>query len=83
MSYWFHPDAENEFNQVINYYEKIETGLGYNFAIEKKQNAILTKDQNLSSPILCFFSVLTCDSPWSCHGVVYFQGFVLFDFAIS
>lgn len=34
MSYWFHPDAENEFNQAIDYYEKIETGLGYDFAIE-------------------------------------------------
>ncbi len=34
MNYWFHPDAENEFNQAIDYYEKIETGLGYDFAIE-------------------------------------------------
>ncbi len=55
MSYWFHPDAENEFNQVINYYEKIKTGLGYNFAIERKQNAIFTNDRNLSSLIFCFF----------------------------
>ncbi len=34
MSYWFHPDAESEFNQAIDYYEEIETGLGYDFAIE-------------------------------------------------
>ena len=34
MSYWFHPDAESEFNQTIDYYEEIETGLGYDFAIE-------------------------------------------------
>jgi len=34
MSYWFHPDAESEFNQAIDYYEEIKTGLGYDFAIE-------------------------------------------------
>jgi len=34
MNYWFHPDAESEFNQAIDYYEAIETGLGYDFAIE-------------------------------------------------
>ena len=34
MSYWFHPDAKSEFNQAIDYYEEIETGLGYDFAIE-------------------------------------------------
>ncbi len=34
MIYSFHPDAEEEFNQVIEYYEEIETGLGYDFAVE-------------------------------------------------
>lgn len=34
MIYSFHPDAEEEFNQAIEYYEEIETGLGYDFAIE-------------------------------------------------
>lgn len=34
MIYLFHPDAEEEFNQAIEYYEEIETGLGYDFAIE-------------------------------------------------
>ena len=34
MSYWFYSDAESEFNQAIDYYEEIETGLGYDFAIE-------------------------------------------------
>lgn len=82
MSYWFHPDAENEFNQAIDYYEKIETGLGYDFAIERKKNAIFANDRNLSSLIFCFFGGLTCDSPWSRHGVIYFQDFVLFDFTI-
>jgi len=34
MTYSFHPEAEIEFNKAIDYYEEIETGLGYDFAIE-------------------------------------------------
>ena len=34
MSFIFHPEAEIEFNEAIDYYEKIELGLGYDFAIE-------------------------------------------------
>jgi hypothetical protein len=34
MSYRFHPEAEAELNLSIDYYECIETGLGYDFAIE-------------------------------------------------
>jgi len=34
MSFVFHPEAETEFNEAIDYYEKIELGLGYDFAIE-------------------------------------------------
>jgi len=34
MSVLFHPKAEREFNKAIEYYEEIETGLGYDFAIE-------------------------------------------------
>ena len=34
MNYWFHLEAEKEFNQAIEYYEKIEEGLGYDFAVE-------------------------------------------------
>lgn len=34
MTYSFHPDAEEEFNQGIEYYEEIEPGLGYDFAVE-------------------------------------------------
>lgn len=31
---WFHPQAEKEFNEAINYYEQKEQGLGADFAIE-------------------------------------------------
>ncbi|NBF40425.1 MAG: type II toxin-antitoxin system RelE/ParE family toxin [Spirochaetes bacterium] len=34
MNFSFHPEAENEFNDAIDYYEKVERGLGYDFAGE-------------------------------------------------
>ena len=34
MSYRFHPEAEAEMNLSIDYYESIEPGLGYDFALE-------------------------------------------------
>jgi hypothetical protein len=34
MKYWFHPEAEMEFNAAIDYFEEKETGLGYDFAVE-------------------------------------------------
>ena len=30
----FHPEAEDEFHAAIDYYEDIEKGLGYDFALE-------------------------------------------------
>jgi hypothetical protein len=34
MIFSFHPDAEDEFDKAIEYYENIEPGLGYDFALE-------------------------------------------------
>ena len=34
MIYSFHPEAEVEFNQAIDYYENCAEGLGYDFAVE-------------------------------------------------
>ncbi len=34
MTFGFHPEAESEFNEAIDYYEEIEPGLGYDFALE-------------------------------------------------
>ncbi len=34
MKYTFHPDAELEFEDAIDYYEKRQNGLGYDFAFE-------------------------------------------------
>lgn len=34
MTFSFHPDAELEFNQAIDYYESIQEDLGNDFALE-------------------------------------------------
>jgi len=34
MSFYFHPEAEIELQQAINYYEDIRENLGHDFAIE-------------------------------------------------
>ena len=34
MKFLFHPEAENEFHEAIEYYEQCETGLGQDFAIQ-------------------------------------------------
>lgn len=34
MTYAFHPEAEAEFLEAIDYYEQYEAGLGYDFALE-------------------------------------------------
>ncbi len=34
MKYSFHPEAEKEFDEAIDYFEEIERGLGYDFAVE-------------------------------------------------
>jgi plasmid stabilization system protein ParE len=34
MNFAFHPEAEEEFNEAIEYYEEIEPGIGYDFALE-------------------------------------------------
>ncbi len=34
MKFSFHPEAESEFLEAIEYYEESELGLGYDFSIE-------------------------------------------------
>jgi hypothetical protein len=43
MTFSFHPEAKDEFNEAIEYYEDCESGLGYDFSIEvhaAKQNIV-------------------------------------------
>ncbi len=34
MKYYFHPDAEAEFDRAVEYYEQFQPGLGLEFAEE-------------------------------------------------
>ena len=34
MKFFFHPEAEEEFNKAIDYYEECAVGLGNDFALE-------------------------------------------------
>lgn len=34
MSFRFHPDAERELREAVDYYEDVEPGLGYDFSVE-------------------------------------------------
>jgi hypothetical protein len=34
MSFRFHPDAERELREAVDYYEDIELGLGYDLSVE-------------------------------------------------
>jgi len=34
MKFYFHPDAEAEFNTAVEYYEQFQEGLGLEFAEE-------------------------------------------------
>lgn len=34
MTFSFHPEARAEFDEAVDYYEKCELGLGYDFAVE-------------------------------------------------
>jgi hypothetical protein len=34
MTYWFHPEAETEFNEAITYFEERQPGLGFDFSVE-------------------------------------------------
>jgi hypothetical protein len=36
MSFLFHPEAEVEFNEAINYYEEMESGLGWDMTLHWK-----------------------------------------------
>jgi hypothetical protein len=46
MKFSFHPEAESEFLEAIDYYEDCERGLGYDFSIEASatiQNIVTTQ----------------------------------------
>lgn len=52
MKYSFHPEAEAEFVQAIDYYEECEVGLGYDFAVEVYSAIERTKAYPKAWPII-------------------------------
>lgn len=49
MTFSFHPEAKDDFNEAIEYYENCEPGLGYDFSIE-----VLASIQNIINyPTAC------------------------------
>lgn len=52
MTYSFHPEAEEEFFEAINYYEECEIGLGYEFAVETYSAIQRVSDFPKAWPIL-------------------------------
>jgi hypothetical protein len=55
MTFSFHPEAETEFLEAIDYYEDRERGLGYDFSIE----ALATIQNIVTYPRepLCFLAL--------------------------
>ncbi len=52
MTHSFHPDAESEFLEAINYYEDRKEGLGYEFALEVYATIHRILEHPLSWPVL-------------------------------
>ncbi|MDP2682424.1 MAG: type II toxin-antitoxin system RelE/ParE family toxin [Deltaproteobacteria bacterium] len=60
MTFSFHPEAKDEFNEAIEYYKNCEPGLGYDFSIEVLatiQNIVNVPDAQVSRLSLpaCFY----------------------------
>jgi hypothetical protein len=52
MKYSFHPEAEAEFIQAIDYYEDCEEGLGHDFAVEVYSTIERTTSHARAWPII-------------------------------
>jgi hypothetical protein len=82
MKYGFHPEADEEFVDAIEYYEGCEPGLGYDFAIEVHS----TIENILSFPnawTILEDNIRRCQIRRFPYGIVYFQdGDVIFILAV-
>jgi hypothetical protein len=56
VDFVFHPDAELEFNESIDYYESCSTGLGYDFSLEVLSPIEAIIPQPLAWPVVALFS---------------------------
>lgn len=61
MTFSFHPEAEAEFLDAIEYYESLESSLGYDFAIEVRTAIQRAEAFPLAWPAW----TVMCAGPWS------------------
>ena len=55
MKFYFHPEAENDFFEAINYYEEFRFGLGFDFSFDYQNlNFIKALCQGLYPSILAY-----------------------------
>ncbi|NOY82644.1 MAG: type II toxin-antitoxin system RelE/ParE family toxin [Kiritimatiellaeota bacterium] len=70
MSHFFHPEAEVEFLEAIDYYERREEGLGIDFVVEV-QSAIDRAVQNPRVWTVLEDDVRRCQTKRFPYGVLY------------
>jgi plasmid stabilization system protein ParE len=70
MNYAFHPEAETEFQEAIDYYEGCQTGLGFDFALEVHAAVKNICDYPMAWPVLDG-TIRRCLTNRFPYGVVY------------
>lgn len=70
MKYTFHPDAESEFEEAINYYEERQNGLGYDFSIEV-YSAIKRIINNPKAWVILEEDIRRCMTKRFPYGIIY------------
>lgn len=70
MKFFFHPEAEEEFNKAIDYYEECKRGLGYDFALEVYSTIRNILDYPKAWPVL-EKDIHRCQTRRFPYGVIY------------
>ena len=70
MKFIFHPEAEDEFFDAIEYYEAVDVGLGYDFSMEVLATVRNITEYPLAWPIL-IENVRRCLTNRFPFGVIY------------
>ena len=70
MKFIFHPEAEDEFFNAIEYYEAVNVGLGYDFSIEVLATVKNITEYPLAWPIL-IANIRRCLTNSFPFGVIY------------
>ncbi len=71
MTYFFHPEAEEEFLQAVEYYESCTNGLGFDFALEVYMTIQNILKYPKAWPVLIEESIRRCQIRRFPYGVIY------------